>query len=97
MKELLEIRKTLKARKPKFVRKDSNKLKGKTMSKWRKPRGLHNKRRLHKKGHQKNPSVGYRSPKLVRSLQLDGKSLYYLKNVADLKEFEKELHKLLSK
>ena len=84
MKELLELRKIEKARKPKFIRKDSNTLKGKTRTKWRKPRGLHNKRRLNKKGHQKNPSVGYKSPVLVRGLQRSGLSLYYLRNQTEV-------------
>jgi len=95
MKEMLAIRKTLKVRKPKFMRKDSNILKGKTGSKWRKPRGLHNKRRLHKKGHQKNPSVGFKSPKLVRNLSPSGKSIYYLAKVSDLKGFDNNKHEVI--
>jgi large subunit ribosomal protein L32e len=95
MKDILAIRKILKSKKPKFLRQDSNILKGKTKSKWRKPRGLHNKRRLHKKGHQKNPSVGFKSPKLVKNLLPSGKIIHYLTRIDDLKGFDSTKHEVL--
>ncbi len=95
MKKLLEIRKILKSRKPNFIRGDSNKEKCKTRLKWKKPRGLHNKRRLRKKGHQKNPSVGFRSPRQVRSLDKHGLVPYIVRNVKDLKKLDKESNSLI--
>ncbi len=95
MKKLLEIRKILKSRKPNFVRGDSNKEKCKTRLKWKKPRGLHNKRRLKKKGHQKNPSVGFRSPKQVRALDRKGLVPYLVRNVKDLKKLDKDSNSLV--
>jgi len=95
MKKLLEIRKALKSRKPNFVRGDSNKEKSKTRLKWKKPRGLHNKRRLRKKGHQKNPSVGFRSPKQVRSLDRKGLIPYLLRNIKELDKLDKETNSLV--
>ncbi len=83
MNELLEKRKKLKAKKPTFLRGDSNRLRFK--NKWRKPRGLHNKRRLQKDGHQKNPSQGYRSPKAVRGLHISGLELIQVNNLTELK------------
>lgn len=50
-----------------FLRQDTNKLK-KLKLKWRKPKGLHSKLRLNKKGHQRTPSQGYRSPRKIRNL-----------------------------
>jgi large subunit ribosomal protein L32e len=82
MKVLLEIRKKLKAKKPTFLRTDSNRKKYK--NNWRKPRGLHNKRRLGFKGHQKNPSQGYRSPLEVRGLHTSGLELVIVSNLNDL-------------
>ena len=79
MKTLLEIRKKLKAKKPTFIRTDSNRKKYK--NNWRKPRGLHNKRRLNVKGHQKNPSHGYRSPVEVRGLHTSGLELANISNI----------------
>jgi len=90
MKKHLEIRKSVKSRKPNFVRGDSNKEKCKTSNKWRKPRGLHNKRRLNKKGHQKNPSVGFKSPKLVKNLNKDGLNIKLVTNINQLKKIKKD-------
>jgi len=84
MKRLLELRNKLKRKKPKFNRTDSNKYK--QFKNWRKPRGLHNKRRLSKKGHQKNPSSGYRSPKEVKGLDRNGLREKIVKNISDLKK-----------
>tara|TARA_Y100000310_G_scaffold275670_1_gene292320 strand:+ start:334 stop:990 length:657 start_codon:yes stop_codon:yes gene_type:complete len=92
MKESLKIRRILKSRKPNFVRGDANKEKCKTRLKWKKPRGLHNKRRLRKKGHQKNPSVGFKSPKKVRNLTREGLILFHINNLKDLKSLNKETH-----
>lgn len=86
MKILLEIRKKLKARKPTFLRTDSNRKKYK--NNWRKPRGLHNKRRLKFKGHQKNPSQGYRSPVEVRGLHTSGLELVTINNLNDIKNIK---------
>jgi len=64
MKKLIsELRK----KKPKFKRTDSNKYKFK--NKWRAPRGLQNKQRLKRKGHVKQPSIGYGSPANIKYLE----------------------------
>jgi large subunit ribosomal protein L32e len=70
-KELLELRKQIKTRKPDFVRQDFHKKK-RLGKKWRRPRGLHSKIRLDFKGRGKNVSVGYRSPKKIRGLHKSG-------------------------
>ena len=81
---MIELRKKIKSKKPKFARTDSNKYKFK--NKWRKPRGLHNKLRLNKKGHIKKPSKGYRSPKEVRGLTKDGLRPMIVSNVNEIKK-----------
>lgn len=87
MKELLAARKKVKASKPKnFLRTDSNRKKYK--NKWRKPRGLHNKRRLGFRGHQKNPSAGYRSPVEVRGLNKQGLKEIIVSNLSDIKNID---------
>lgn len=88
MKELLKKRNIAKSKKPKFLRKDSNKYA--FGNKWRKPRGLHNKKRLKKKGHQKNPSVGYGSPKAVKYLTKEGLNRVKICNLNDLEKVNKE-------
>jgi large subunit ribosomal protein L32e len=86
MKILLEIRKKLKAKKPTFLRTDSNRKKYK--NKWRKPRGLQNKRRLGFAGHQKNPSQGYRSPREVRGLHPTGLEVVRIFNLKGLNDID---------
>lgn len=88
MSEQLEKRNERKSKKPTFRRQDSNKYS--FNNKWRKPRGLHNKRRLNKKGHQKNPSIGYGSPKEVKYLTREGLNRINVNNVAELEGVNKE-------
>lgn len=70
-KALLELRKRMNAVKPDFVRQDLHK-KPNLKKKWRKPRGLHSKLRLRKRGKGKHVSRGYRSPVEVRGLDHSG-------------------------
>lgn len=86
--KLLEHRKTIKKRKPKFLRKDWHKisnlgLRRKNKQVWRKAKGRHNKLREKKKSHGKNPSIGYRSPHLIRG-SINGLMPVLVKNVQDL-------------
>lgn len=71
IKELLELRKKIKNKKPDFARQDSHKQK-KLGNKWRRPKGLHSKIRLNLKGRGKNVSIGYRGPKKVRHMHKSG-------------------------
>lgn len=66
-KELLELRKGIKKKKPTFLRRN-NKIKKRLSKNWRKPKGLHNKMRLNKKGYAKPLRHGYGSPKEVKDL-----------------------------
>lgn len=70
-KDLLELRKKAKAKKPNFIRQDAHK-KAEISKKWRRPKGFQSKMRLHKKGYRKSPSQGYRSPAVVRGLDKSG-------------------------
>jgi len=69
--QLLEKRKTIKARKPWFLRQDYHKKKG-LKNKWRRPKGLHSKLRLATKGKGMRVSPGYGSPALVKGLDKQG-------------------------
>jgi large subunit ribosomal protein L32e len=64
---LLEIRKEMRKRKPKFLAQDVHKKK-KIRKRWVRPRGLHSKIRLEKKGYNKRVKPGYRTPLLVRGM-----------------------------
>ncbi|MBW2983695.1 50S ribosomal protein L32e [Candidatus Woesearchaeota archaeon] len=85
---LLELRKQIKGKKPKFVRQD---LKKKRVSKnWRRPRGIDSKLRLKLKGHAKKVSIGYGSPKKVKGLHKSGLKVVFVSSPADLDGINKE-------
>jgi len=71
MEHAVELRKAVKARKPKFRRQESWRYKRLKKS-WRKPRGLDNKMRLRVKGWPKSPNIGYCGPKVARGLHPSG-------------------------
>jgi len=69
--EAVKLRKTVKARNPKFRQHESWRYK-RLKEKWRKPRGLDNKMRLKAKGWPKSVNVGYGGPKAARGLHPSG-------------------------
>lgn len=88
-KRLLDVRADVKKRKPKFKRQQSNQFaKFKNDDSWRKPKGYQSKIRLKRKGHQRMPCVGFKSPRLVRGLNKDGFKEVLVYNVFDLKKVD---------
>jgi len=83
MKDLIIKRKAMKAKKPIFRRQDSHK-KSRLGSGWRKPKGLHSKVRLCKKGYCRSVSTGYGSPKNVAGLSREGLVKVNIASVNDL-------------
>ncbi len=56
----------------------------KIKNRWRKPRGIHNKLRHHKKGKGIIPSVGFGSPKEIRGLHPSGFKEILVTNLTQL-------------
>lgn len=79
----MEPNNNLRKKKIVFVRQDVNKAK-KLKKVWRKPKGMHSKLRLNKKGHERKPSQGYRGPKALR-MQIRYKIVNSLKDIGDEK------------
>jgi len=79
-------------KKPKFVRQQF--FKHKLKSKWRRPKGLHSKLRLQKKGHGKKIKVGYGSPKVGRDLLLGFKPIIVC-NIKDLEKIDSKTQAIL--
>lgn len=79
---------TQRKHRPKFLRTDSNQYQFKRDPKWRKPKGIHNKMRMNKKGHRKSPSVGYRNPPQLRALDPLGYHVVYVSSVNDFKKIK---------
>ena len=65
-----------------FTRHESHKKKS-VKPNWRRPRGLHNKVRLGKRGYRIKPDTGYRTPKPARGTS-DGKRLVLIRSGQDL-------------
>jgi len=80
---LLKIKKELLKRKPVFKRHAYHRKKrlGKM---WRRPRGLHSKMRLQRKGHRNVVSVGYRTPAALRGMHISGLEQIIVHNTSEL-------------
>lgn len=92
MEKLLKLRKEIKKRKPKYVRQQYGYFaRLSKVAKWRKPRGIHSKILMRRKGHRRMPEVGYGSPKAVRGLNRFGKREVLVYNVRDLEKVDKKL------
>ncbi|MEA3229779.1 MAG: eL32 family ribosomal protein [archaeon] len=87
IKELLEVRKLMKSKKPSFRRQDSHKHL-KLGSSWRGRKGRHNKYRLHRIGATPSPSYG--SPVKVRGMHASGKKEIMVYKVSDLDLLQKD-------
>ena len=83
IKELLELRKQIKNKKPDFIRQDAHKKK-RLGGKWRRPKGLHSKIRLKFRGKAKKVSLGYRGPRIVRHMHKSGLKPFIVKSASDL-------------
>ncbi|MFO7872710.1 MAG: 50S ribosomal protein L32e [Candidatus Undinarchaeales archaeon] len=66
-----ELRSKLKKKKPNFRRQNYRHYKA-VQGSWRKPRGIHNKLKKYHGGKGKVPSIGYRTPSIVRGLHPSG-------------------------
>ncbi len=89
IKELLDIRKQMKSKKPDFIRQDIRK-KARLKIKWRKPRGLDSKMRRKLRGWAKGVSQGYRSPGKVRGMHQSGLRPSVIRTAKDLDNLSPE-------
>ncbi|VVB80910.1 50S ribosomal protein L32e [uncultured archaeon] len=71
-KKLLELRKEISARRPRFVREDSQKRIEVGGESWRRPKGMHSKMRDGLWGRPASVNVGYRGPAEVRGMHPSG-------------------------
>lgn len=55
---------------------------------WRRPKGIDSKMRLKIKGKPKMPSIGFRSPKVIRGLHPSGYEEVVVHNIRDLEKID---------
>jgi len=84
---LLKVRKKQKAKKPNFVQTDLHKKK-RLKNTWRRPKGLHNKKRRHILGKGEMARVGYGSPVAVKGLHPSGFQDVLMSRIQDLDELD---------
>lgn len=83
LKQLLDLRKKAKAKKPTFRRQDWH-LRKKYGEGWKRPRGQQSKMRLKVAGRGALVNPGYRSPSEVRNLSRDGKEIVHVVTMKQL-------------
>jgi large subunit ribosomal protein L32e len=86
-KELLQARKKVSDRRPKFVRQESWRY-DRLAENWRKPKGKDNKMRLQVSGVPRLVKVGYRGPKAARGLHPSGYTDNLVYNVTELAKLD---------
>jgi len=87
VKELLNLRRQIKSRKPDFVREESWRYK-RVKEKWRKPKGIDSHMRKRVRGWPKLVKIGYRGPRAARYLHPSGYYDILVHNVAELSKLD---------
>lgn len=93
MSSLMQLKIKLKRKKPNFLRQDAHKLH--LPKNWRRPRGMHNKMRLGKKGHRVRVDSGYRSPNDARYLHKSNLIPILANNMKDLEKLDNSIHAVI--
>jgi large subunit ribosomal protein L32e len=84
IKKLLEIRKKMSTRRPKFLRQDYHHRMKVEDDYWRSPKGRHSKMKQRKRSHRASVAIGYRGPAEVRGLHKSGATFIRIENMQQL-------------
>ncbi|TXT67272.1 MAG: 50S ribosomal protein L32e [Promethearchaeota archaeon] len=91
--KLLELRKQMKKKQPKFRRVESWRYK-RVKDSWRKARGIDSKTRKKTKSGVKSPNIGYRTPKKIRGMHPSGYEEVRIITKNDLEGLDPKRHAL---
>ncbi len=87
IQNMLALKKHLNKKRPQFIRQEYRiRLKLRSETKWRRPRGKHSKMREGRVGKVKRVQVGYRNPASVRGLTLTGLKPIVVHNTEELQK-----------
>jgi large subunit ribosomal protein L32e len=87
--DMLQLRKKLKNKKPKFMMTGVGERK-RVKAKWRQARGSDNKTRMNLKGYPKRVKIGYGSPKGAKGLHPTGLITVVVSNISELGNVDKK-------
>jgi len=85
----LKLRLKIKRKKPVFIR-SRGKILRRVGMKWRAPKGIHSKLRMHKREAGNLPRPGYGSPRAVKGLHPSGFEEFLVYNLKDLEKINPE-------
>lgn len=91
MKKLLEIRRKMRNRRPKFIRQTYGIYK-RIDDKWRKPKGRHAKQKHQMGGHRSKVKPGFRTNKIVRDFDRTGFMPVVIHSISHIKLLNKNIH-----
>lgn len=94
IKELMELRKQIKIKKPDFIREDAQRKR--VPAKWKRPVGIHSKVRHGFQGHIVKVKPGFGSPRLVKGLDRSGLKPILVNNINELLKLTKQDGAILS-
>ncbi|TFF99813.1 MAG: 50S ribosomal protein L32e [Promethearchaeota archaeon] len=89
--KLIELRKKMKKKRPKFRRVESWRY-DRVKDSWRKARGIDSKTRKGKKSGVKSPNIGYRTPKKIRGVHPSGYEEVRVITKKDLEDLNPKKH-----
>ena len=78
--KLLELRKKMSTKRPKFLRQDYHHRMKVQDDLWRAPKGRHSKMKQRKRSHRASVAIGYRGPAEVRGLHKTGAIIVRIEN-----------------
>lgn len=96
MKDLLEIKREIKKKKPIFRRVEKHRKK-RLSDNWRKPKGHHSKVRRKERPKGKMPLIGRSTPKALKHTDKKGRQIILINNIEDLNSLKKDTIGVISK
>jgi len=96
MTDLISVKKTMKAKRPRFRRQEAFKSK-RLPDNWRRAKGHHSKVRIRRSWKPKRPEAGMRTPVSLRGFDREGRKIILIKSVKDAEKLVKNFVYVISR